>query len=66
MNSEAMIKGKFNTILNCLDVFHENVVSSNPQLIPTFHDNLSIQAFVKSALEIPGEDKSLKRGEKFL
>lgn len=61
-----MVKGKFNTILNCLDFYNENVISSNPQLIPTFHDNLSIQSFVKAAIEIPGDDKSLKRGEKFL
>ena len=61
-----MMKGKINTVLNCLNFYHELAMSANPQIIQSFHDNIPLQAFAKSAAEIPGSDKSLKRGSNFL
>jgi len=33
-----MVKGKANTVVNCLNFFNEVVLAGNPQIILTFHE----------------------------
>ena len=53
-------------VISCLNFFHELVLAANPQVLVYLHENDQIFEFVKSVIEIPGENKSLKRGELFL
>lgn len=52
--NSAISKGKPTMVINCLNFFHDLVLSANPQILIALHENEQILDFVKAVVEIPG------------